>query len=364
MIAAMLALAMPAMAERLDLPSEGLESRVEFWKKVFTQYGKDDLIIHDRFHVNLIYDVANGENVKSRAGAVESALDEIRRNLDAPESLSLMARQIAGAILSQGLSITPPLLDSLRNNIHTQRGIKERFRQGIIRSGRYIASFQEILRSEGVPETIALLPLVESSFENRSFSKAGAAGIWQFTRQTGRMYLRVTNRIDERLDPVKATHAAARLLNQNYRALGNWPLAITAYNHGRAGMLRARKAHDGALSTIINDYDGPLFGYASMNFYAEFIAAVQVYESYPRYFGELVLDAPAAKQSVTPAQTAKRAGAATPSGSAGDTYIGRKGDTLWHIARRFGTTIRDLMEINNLRISMIHEGQILSLTLR
>ncbi|MBI4473521.1 MAG: transglycosylase SLT domain-containing protein [Acidobacteria bacterium] len=215
-----------------------------------------------------------------------------------------------------------------------------------------------------MPETIALLPLVESSFENRSFSKAGAAGIWQFTRQTGRMYLRVTNRIDERLDPVKATHAAARLLRQNYRALGNWPLAITAYNHGRAGMLRARKAHDGALSTIINDYDGPLFGYASMNFYAEFIAAVQVYESYPQYFGELVLDAPAATKSVTPAQTAKGTGPATPPGSAGDKYIVQKGDTLWHIARRFGTTIRDLMEINNLRISVIHEGQILSLTLR
>src|SRR5207237_4490387 len=131
---------------------------------------------------------------------------------------------------------------------------------------------------------IALLPLVESSFENRARSNAGAAGIWQFTRGTGRLYLNVNRKLDERLDPARATWAAARLLHDNYNALGSWPLAITAYNHGRAGMQRAQNEIGSELTSIIERYDGPLFGYASMNFYSEFVAAVEVYVNYRQYF--------------------------------------------------------------------------------
>src|SRR5262249_12569274 len=139
-----------------------------------------------------------------------------------------------------GLPVTEPSLADLRENVHTQVGIKERFREGVIRSGRYIDGFQQIFEKEGVPSTIALLPLVESSYENRALSSAGAAGIWQFTRSTGRLYLTVTRKGDERMDPARATRAAARLLHDNYNALGSWPLAITAYNHGRGGMMRAQ----------------------------------------------------------------------------------------------------------------------------
>src|SRR5205823_9329759 len=138
---------------------------------------------------------------------------------------------------------------------------------------------------------IALLPLVESSFENRALSSAGAAGIWQFTRGTGKLYMSVNKKLDERLDPAKATRSAARLLHDNYNALGSWPLAITAYNHGRAGMMHAQsEVGSSDLTKVIQDYKGPLFGYASMNFYSEFIAAVDVYDHYQDYFGELALD--------------------------------------------------------------------------
>src|SRR5204862_3197364 len=129
-----------------------------------------------------------------------------------------------------------------------------------------------------------LLPLVESSFENVK-SKAGAVGVWQFMRGTGRQYLKIANNVDERLDPTKAATAAARMLRDNYDALGDWPIAITAYNHGRAGMMRAKDQYGSSLVTIINDYNGPVFGYASMNFYTEFLAAVEVYKNYPQFFG-------------------------------------------------------------------------------
>jgi membrane-bound lytic murein transglycosylase D len=359
----------PAFAESAEFPVQGLEDRVAFWKKVFTQYGKDDAIIHDRILVNLIYDVADPTEKAANVQNVRNALEEILTNLDTPENLSFAAQQIRDAIVAKGVPLTAETLADLRENVHTQIGIKERFREGIIRSGRYLEAFQGIFENEGVPLMITLLPLVESSFENRARSSVGASGIWQFTRGTGRLYLKISRKVDERLDPAKAARAAARLLNDNYRALGSWPLAITAYNHGRGGMLRAQREMGSDMTAIIDDYRGPLFGYASMNFYAEFLAAVEVYNEYERHFGQLVLDSPMLKpvaavttvavktpakpSSVKKVQTVAKA-------SISDKYKVRRGDTLHEIAQRFGTSVRQLMDVNNLRNSVIHAGQILA----
>ena len=363
---AVLALGAPAFAGSAELPSQGLEDRIEFWKKVYTQYGENDVIIHDRTRVNLIYDVATRDDRTSRVDVVYKALDEIRTNLETAEPLSPVATQVREAIVAANVPLTSSSLADLRNNVHTQLGIKERFRTGIIRSGRYLESFQQVFLQTGVPVEVALLPLVESSFENRAFSSAGAAGIWQFTRGTGRLYMTVSRRVDERLNPDKATRAAARLLRDNYTALGSWPLAITAYNHGRAGMQRAQsEVGSSEITKIIDAYKGRLFGYASMNFYAEFLAAVEVYNTYEQYFGQLVLDQPLSKPAAASSKPTQVAAAkpvakkAPTTTAAADKYKVRKGDTLAEIARRFGTTVRDLMDTNNLRNTVIHAGQIL-----
>jgi len=361
---AMLAIVSPAFATNPELTSEGLEQRIDFWKKIYTQYGKDDIVIHDVLRVNLIYDVATDDDYPEKMLATQATLREIRAGLDTPEAFSPEAKLIADAIVAQGISLNTAELDALIGNIHTQRGIKEQFRDGIVRSGRHVDSFREILRRSGVPEELALLPLVESSFENVR-SKAGAVGVWQFTRGTGKLYLTITNKVDERLDPTKAASAAARLLRDNYNALQDWPLAITAYNHGRGGMLRAQSEYGSDLVAIINDYRGPVFGYASMNFYSEFLAAVDVYSNYTNYFGELVLDQPNTPRTVQVAAAApKAAPKAAPTKTAKATaaekkYKVQRGDTLWQVAQRFGTTIRSLMEVNNLNESAIYAGQIL-----
>jgi membrane-bound lytic murein transglycosylase D len=274
--------------------------------------------------------------------------------------------KIRQAIVDAGLEASAPMLDELLDRIHTQRGVKERFRAGVIRSGRYVESFQKIMEDHDAPATLALLPLVESSYENVT-SSAAAVGVWQFTRATSGKYLQVSRRVDERLDPVKSAHAAAKLLKDNYDALGSWPLAITAYNHGRGGMLRAKEAHGSDLPTIINEYRGPVFGYASMNFYAEFLAATEVYERRREYFGPLELERPlgpppvkallanasAARPPATSAAGANRPRSRTTS------YTVRRGDTLGDIARRFGTSIHNLMTTNKLAGHAIYAGQIL-----
>jgi membrane-bound lytic murein transglycosylase D len=314
--------------------------------------------------VNLIYAVASDETVDGRVRGVKESLAEIRDKIEVPEALSEAAAEIYQAIVDRGLVPTSSLLNDLIDRVHTQRGVKERFRNGVIRSGRYVDSFQKIMGETGVPAECALLPLVESSYENAR-SIAAAVGVWQFTRATGREYLRVSGGVDERLDPVKSAQAAAKLLRENYDKLGNWPLALTAYNHGRGGMLRAKAEHGSDLTTIISDYRGPAFGYASMNFYAEFLAAIDVYQNRQQYFGALVLDRPLLPSTATLVSEKARASAAAPSTQTKvahakpTSYTVRRGDTLAEIARQFRTSIANLMAKNGLAGQTIYAGQIL-----
>src|SRR6185295_6976751 len=138
LIVATLTLASPVLAERLELPRQGLESRIEFWKKVYTQYGEDDVIIHDRINVNLIYDVATRGEQGSKIAAVRQALDDIRANIANPENLTPASQQIRETILANNVPLTASSLADLRDNVHTQIGIKERFRDGVVRSGQYV----------------------------------------------------------------------------------------------------------------------------------------------------------------------------------------------------------------------------------
>src|SRR5262249_10291776 len=149
---------------------------------------------------------------------------------------------------------------------------------------------------------------------------------------------------------------------------GSWPLAITAYNHGRGGMLRAKSEIGDDITKIISDYRGPVFGYASMNFYTEFLAAVDVYNNHEQYFGTLALDRPmpgsprpplvkTALVKTSPAR-AKTTQVASKTPASKSKYKVRNGDTLYEIAQRFGTSIRDLMAKNNLSRPHIYAGQI------
>jgi membrane-bound lytic murein transglycosylase D len=152
----------------------------------------------------------------------------------------------------------------------------------------YLPAMQAILRQHGVPEELAHLTLVESCFNLEAYSKVGAAGVWQFMPSTGRQYMTVDGAIDERRDPLRSTQAAAEHLRGDYEVLGTWPLAITAYNHGRGGMARAvRTVGTTDFGEISSNYRGPAFGFASRNFYPEFLAALEVVARSEDHFGEV-----------------------------------------------------------------------------
>src|SRR5215471_2713172 len=136
--------AVPVSAQTA-FPADGLESRIDFWRQVFTKYGADDVIVHDRFHVNLVYAVATDATADDTILRVKDGLREIGDGLSTPEALSENASAIRTAIVGAGLEPSQSLLEALLDGVHTQRGVTERFRGGIVRSGRYFESFKRIM---------------------------------------------------------------------------------------------------------------------------------------------------------------------------------------------------------------------------
>ena len=113
------------------------------------------------------------------------------------------------------------------------------------RSGRYGPMVRARLREDRLPEDLFYVAMVESGFDPRARSGAGAVGMWQFVQGTGEEYgLAVTHWEDQRMDPVLATGAAARYLGDLYRRFGSWELAFAAYNMGYGALLRAIRKYN------------------------------------------------------------------------------------------------------------------------
>ena len=143
-----------------------------------------------------------------------------------------------------------------------------------------------MFREAGLPDDLAYLPHVESSFQNHAASSAGAVGMWQFMPGTARHFGMLNAAVDERRDPVASAQGAARYLGNAHDRLGSWPLALTSYNHGVGGMKNAQKAFGNDFVAITRNYSGKGFGFASRNFYAEFLAAREIARNPQRFFPE------------------------------------------------------------------------------
>lgn len=288
-------------AEELFPVPKSLETNVDFWTKIFAQYSSNHVVIHDRDDLSVIYDVVNlnefypdSVDMRTKWDAVDEIKDRYR---DILRELAALPHPIAVDSLTNDQFHVYVLWSTHENpdkfsravyNIRGQLGLRDRFAESIKRSGYYFRDIQTIFRSHGLPIELCYLPHVESLFHYNIYSKVGAAGLWQFIYRTGRLYMTIDAAVDERLDPLYASEAAARFLKGNYEELGSWPMAITAYNHGLNGMKTAKQRLGTTdFDIIVREYKSRSFGFASKNFYAEFLAAIHVAQNYNAYFGAL-----------------------------------------------------------------------------
>ena len=360
-----------ATVSRFPVPAS-LESSVEFWKRVFSEFSISQVIYFDPLDLSKIYEVADiGEERRSN------------------EYFNEERARIAAA---RGVDI---------ERVKVQRGVKEKTAAGLKRSGRYISQIKRIFAERGLPTELTYLPIVESSYDINARSSVGALGIWQFMPRTGRQYLRMARGIDERKDPLESSRAAAAYLKQAYDNLGSWPLAVTSYNFGQAGMARAvEEVGSTNLVELIGKYNHPYWGFPPKQFYAEFLAAVEIGTNPERYFPALSLDAPVEIKEIEVTRNTALASLIRSSGLNRNEFLGwnpalsasvqmvpagyrvklpsdrsieplvvlaktevveskprarvvhhrvKPGETLYEIARHYGSSVQQIAQLNGLR---------------
>ncbi len=424
----LIVLGFPAAAGATDagplIKPAGLMPDVDFWKQIFSSTTTEQGLVHDNRRLDIVYEVVSipaGASSGKRRRIGDSARRKYREILN---QLGNGQRQGLSGDAMRVLSLwgADTSNDEFRQaarRVRFQQGLADRFRGGLERSGRWRTHIVTNLTSQGVPVDLAALPHVESSFNPKAQSHVGAVGLWQFTRPTGRRFMQVDHVVDERRDPYRSSEAAASLLSYNYSILGEWPLAITAYNHGVAGMRRAvRKTGTSDIEKIVREYSGRTFGFASRNFYVAFLAAREVEAEAEQHFGtvvpqpprdELVVSVPSYMRADTLARAFRLSNSTlreynpallppvwngtkyVPSGFElrlpADTELASpesvlasvdssekfdrqtpdlyhkiiRGDTLSTIAARYRTNVRELMALNGLHNSRIVAGRTLRL---
>lgn len=243
----------------------GMEKKVQFWVDIYSKYTTNQGVIHDSEDVEIVYEVVDLSDYKTDRQK-QRRMDQVKKEI--------------------GLKLSKEEKDRLR----FQLGQKDRMQEAIFYSGRYLEDMEKIFVEAGLPIELTRLAFVESSFNIMARSKVGASGIWQIMPYTARPYKMITPTVDKRNHPLEATRFAARLLRGNYNMLESWPLAVTGYNHGPTGVLkmtRAYKTRDLA-DLVENVKSRRSFGFASRNFYACFLAALEVEKNAAKYFGETV----------------------------------------------------------------------------
>ncbi len=404
---------------------------VSFWTRVFSHYSELQSVVHSAAYPEITLQVLDFRAEATRMSedrlaryrrdresdardAMETLIKRIHAKRHAPQTMTAEEQRVFR--LFEGID-DDDRFKRMRGTIRTQRGLKERTETALQVSDAYLPYMEQIFSGYDLPKQLTRLPLVESSFDLQAYSKAGAAGIWQFIPSSARVYMRLNEVVDDRRDPWTSTDAAARHLRDDYDMLQDWPLAITAYNHGRYGIARGlEKVKGKSLIDLIDRYDSKRFGFAGKNYYAEFLAAVDIERRWremkerPEGLEPLEFEVVETKHYV-PYETLRRLCGAddelfrrlnpaykpeviegklyvppghlirVPAGSSRAFEVGyaklgdhelfnrqrvyfllhrvRRGDTLSEIAHRYGTSISTIKRANGLRSSRIRIGQVL-----
>jgi membrane-bound lytic murein transglycosylase D len=175
-----------------------------------------------------------------------------------------------------------------------QTKIPKRFRLYLSRSTRYEAVMRGILKEYGLPEDLLYLALIESGFSCQAVSSAQAVGPWQFIKASGiRFGLKIDSYVDERQDPIKSTHAAAKYLRELYNEFGSWYLAAAAYNAGENKIRRALSRYQASDYWTISHHQRDYLANETKEYVPRMIAAALIAKEPAKYgFGDVEYEPP------------------------------------------------------------------------
>lgn len=266
-----------ALGKGLEEPSQ-LKSAVKFWEKIFHTYKPGHCVLHDRDQLESIFIVKTvPTSGRQRNRAIRAYKKEVKQAL-----MNLGRRGYAKTDLERrvvkGIPRSlrkPSYYRSAAHRVRCQRGVD--IFPSLKRSQSYLPMIKKIFATKKLPADLAYLPHLESGFNKRAHSRAGARGIWQFMPFTARsMGLTVRRGVDHRSDPYRSTVAAAKHFTKLYRQTKSWPLAITAYNYGPNGVRRAMKKYGRDYMKIRKHHKTKIFGFAAKNYYPSFLAVRNV----------------------------------------------------------------------------------------
>ena len=153
----------PSQASSNHFPAEGFNDRINFWKSIFSEYGEKQVLLHDTNDFRLVYDVIQFDHqprhsrsiarkqrriIKSKIRQLVLTMNSLRSRNKNFKDLNSKQQKLLTAVRTGGLDPSPSLFKKLRHNIHAQRGVKERFRKGIMRSGLYLKEIEQIFEQD------------------------------------------------------------------------------------------------------------------------------------------------------------------------------------------------------------------------
>jgi membrane-bound lytic murein transglycosylase D len=238
----------------------------------------------------VVYEIVSRQRIQKLVNAYRAAFAKLARNPHPKKP----TREEQNIMLAMKKLNHKHSLRELSRNLRAQTGQRDNIVKGLLAADTFLPKMEMIFSNMGLPPELTRLSLVESSFNLKAISRVGATGVWQFMPKSGKEYLVINEgaHIDERLSPLKSTVAAAKLLKRSQKLLGSWALTITSYNHGYSGIRNipaAAKTSDriGRLFTGCSKPRGRKLGWASRNYYQEFLAVLYA-ESYRHiFYGEL-----------------------------------------------------------------------------
>ena len=235
--------------------------QVIFWAQIYTQFTTDQILIHDKKNLSIVYDafdysdlarskISNYQKVRKQNAMTLMATRKIKKSLielsKTKRPQSKHVRELQKHLIKIKVKVPKGMsrkkfFTSLAQNIRVQTGQRDKIFQGILNSFPYENFINKLFNHFNLPLELLAVAFVESSFNSKATSRVGAQGVWQIMPFIGKKLFPQNKGTTPLRNVLLSTIGASHLLSQNFKILKRWDLAVTAYNSGTKHLIRAKR---------------------------------------------------------------------------------------------------------------------------